>query len=152
MGKEGSIHPDIRWHPNRRPTLGEHSCGGSGAACTQTTPSPRLWNSQLVEFSDRNQTPYILTSPKEPLLLLTDLPKLLGTHFCFLFMSPFEITSSVVYYPLWLKEPFYLHSVHVCLSPNPASLLTTPPTSDRASQECTAFMGCVCLGGVVRTG
>lgn len=128
MGKEGSIHPDIRWHPNRRPTLGEHSCGGGGgAACIQMTPSPRLWNSQLVEFSDRNQTPYILTSPKEPLLLLTDLPKLLGTHFCFLFISPFEITSSVVYYPLWLKEPFYLHSVHVCLSPNPASLLTTPP-------------------------
>ena len=102
MGKEGSIHPDIRWRPNR-PTLGEHSCGVGGCrpACTQSTPGLRLWNSQLVELSDRNQTPYILTSPKEPRLLLTGLPKLLETHFCFLFMSLFEIPSSVVYYPLW---------------------------------------------------
>lgn len=78
--------------------LGDH-VGGS-PACTQSPPS--LSGEQLVESSDGNQTPYIPVSQKGPLLvlLLTDLPRLLGTHFGFLFISPFGITSSIVYCPL----------------------------------------------------
>lgn len=103
--------------------------GGGGVrcrpACTRSTPSPRLWNSQLVQLRDRNQTPYILTSPKEPLLLLTGLPKLLGTHFCFLFMSPFEITSSIVYYRSG-KRSHFICSLTMFVSP-PTLLLSPPP-------------------------
>lgn len=81
------------------------------------TLAPSLSVNWQVELSS-NQTPYnIPASQKGPLLvlLLTDLPKLLGTHFCFLFISPSGIKISIVYYPL-MMDSFHLLSVHVCLS------------------------------------
>ena len=116
MGKEGFIQTS-----DVVPTEDQHwgnTGGGGSPVCTQSTPSLCLWNSWLVESSDRNQTPYIPVSQKELLLLLTDLPKLLGTHFGFLFISPFEITSCVVYYLLWKRIHF------IC---SPSTFVSLPP-------------------------
>lgn len=106
-------------------TLLPGGVGGVQASLHTVYPQSASVNSQLVQLRDRNQTPYILTSPKEPLLLLTGLPKLLGTHFCFLFMSPFEITSSIVYYRSG-KRSHFICSLTMFVSP-PTLLLSPPP-------------------------
>lgn len=55
MGKEGFIQTS-----DVVPTEDQHwgnTGGGVSPVCTQSTPSLCLWNSWLVESSDRNQTP-----------------------------------------------------------------------------------------------
>lgn len=68
----------------------------------------------LTELSDSNQTSYIPASQKGPLLvlLLADLPKMLGTHL-FSFHTPFwdnKLRSSLATLE---KGSFCLLSVHV---------------------------------------
>lgn len=106
----------------------------------------------LVEMSDSNQTPYIPAFQKGPLLvlLLTDLPKLLGTHL-FSLHIPFWDNKLHSQLAALKKDSFYLLSVmfvflpQPCFSPHhhhpPPPPLTLAPTSDWASQECTACMG-----------
>lgn len=87
--------------------LGEQ-CEGS-QACMQSTP---VCLKLLIEVSESNQTPYTLTSQKGqcPVLLLADLPKLLGTHL-FSFHIPFRDNNLHSLLATLKKDSFYLLSV-----------------------------------------
>lgn len=91
MSKEGLLQPQM-WSPE-----------------TQLWEVHSLSVELLVDTRDSNQTPYVPAFQKGPLLvpLLTDLPKLLGTHL-FSFHIPFWDNKLCSLLSILKKDSFYL--------------------------------------------